>query len=295
MSFIDASYFVTELNIPNSGDVDIAPRIQWFINKYEPLFLQKLMGYPLYKAFVAGMNAIAPATPPQRMLNIIYGTEYTDAQGFLQKWKGLIVTDSPVFNLSGGLVYKTPQYLTAGATVGLVPGATTATFDGTAGTDDWRGWTPIITRGQLIMKPGIDYSWDPAIGLLTLLKVGDKFGNPEDFFVQFQVRLDGPPPASIDNSANESCIANYVYYWYRRSNVTQYSGIGEVMTGAENSVQANPRKKIASAWNEMHRWVKEFCAFMQTTQNADATMYPEWTLVNEHDALRHFAFMNPIF
>lgn len=293
MSFIDTSYFVAELNIPNSGDTAVAERIQWFINKYEPLFLQKLMGYPLYKAFVSGMNVALPSTPSQRLLNILYGTEYIDFNGLPQKWKGLIVTDSPVFNIAGGLAYKIPAYLTAGVTAGLVPGANSFTFDGTNGTDDWRGWTPILSRCNT-MKPGTDYSWDPALGRLILLRVGDKFGPSEDFFAQFQLRLDGQP-STVDLSANESCIANFVYYWYARAAATQSTGIGEVITNAENSINASPRKKLASAWNEMHQWVKEFCQFMEATQNTDPTIYPEWTISNAHDALRYFGFINPIF
>lgn len=292
MSFIDASYFVAELNIPNSGDLPVSERITWFIEKYEPEFLQKLMGYPLYKAFVAGMNVALPATPPQRLLDLLYGKEYADFQGYIQKWKGLIVTDSPVFNISGSLVYKKPLYLTAGVTIGLTPNANTATFDGTGGKDDWRGWVPIITRAG-VMKPGIDYSWDTVTGILVLLKPGDKFGNLEDFFVAFELRTDGLPAISL--SVNESLIANFVYYWYYRSAVTQSTGIGEVRTKAENSDNVSPRQKMISAWNEMHRWVKEFTAFMEASQMADPTIYPEWTNINKIDALRYFGFINPIF
>jgi hypothetical protein len=293
MSFIDASYFIGELTIPNSDSLSVAERITWFINKYEPEFLRKLMGYPLYKAFVAGMNVVLPATPAQRFLDILYGKEYTDFQGYVQKWNGLVVTDSPVFNLSGGLAYKKPVYLTAGITPGFIAGINTVTFNGSVPTDDWRGWTPIITRAG-IMKPEIDYSFNTVTGEVTLLRTGDKFNNNEDFFVQFELRTDGAVPV-IDLSANRSLIANYVYYWYRRSNATQYAGIGEVMTKAENSDNANPRRKIASAWNEMNTWVEEFCAFMQATQDATPLVYPEWTQVNKYDALKEFGFMNPIF
>lgn len=293
MSFIDASYFVGDLDIPNPGDQAIAERITYFINKYEPLFLQELFGYPLYKAFVAGMAVAPPATPAIRFLNILYGTEYTGFDGRVQKWKGIIVTDTPVFNISGGLAYKKPVYMVAGVTPGMIPNATTATFDGTNGTDDWRGWTPILTRA-LIMRPGVDYSWDIANGILALLIPGDKFGNNEDFFAAFDLRTDGSQ-AVIDLATNESCIANYVYVKYRRSSATQYTGIGEVVTNAENSANASPRKKVAGVWNGMYEWVREFCRFMEATQNADPTIYPEWTLQDEHHALETFGFMNPIF
>lgn len=292
MSLIDASYFVGEIGIPNSADVPTAERIAWFINKYEPLFLQKIMGYPLYKAFVAGMNVIPPATPDIRFLNILYGTEYTDIQGLPNKWKGLIVTDNPVFNLSGGLAYRKPEYLKVGITAGLIAGANTFTFDGTAGKPDWRGWTPVLTRSA-IMKPTIDYSWDVGNGILVLLGIGDKFNNNEDFFAEFQLRTDTTPSVGI--TTGESCIANYVYYWYRKSGVTQFTGIGEVMTSAENSINISPWKKVAGIWNEMSGWIKEFLAFMDAMQLTTPVTYPEWTTNNKIDALKAFGFMNPIF
>jgi hypothetical protein len=293
MSFIDASYFVGDLTIPNTDEPAVLQRLTWFIQKNEPVFLQKLMGYPLYKAFLAGINVVSPAVPNIKWLNILYGAEYTDFQGYIQKWKGLIVTDIPIYNLSGGYVYKAPQYLTAGVTIGLTPGATTATFDGTGGKDDWRGWIPVLTRTG-IMRPGVDYSWDTTTGQLALLKPNDKFGNAEDFFVAFQLRTDATVPI-IDMAVNESCIANYIYYKYRRDGATQYTGIGEVITTAENSTAVSPRKKAATIWNEMHCWVKEFLAFMEATQMADPTIYPEWTFNNRNDAYRYFGFMNPFF
>lgn len=293
MSFIDASYFVGDLNIPNTGDAPVAQRLTWFIEKYEPEFLQKLMGYPLYKAFLAGINVISPAVPDMKWLNILYGAEYTDFRGYLQKWKGLIVTDNPIYNLSGGYVYKAPQYLTAGVTVGLTPGLITATFDGTGGKDDWRGWIPVLSRVG-VMRPGVDYSWDTNTGTLTLLKVNDKFGPAEDFFAAFQLRTDATVPI-IDMAVSESCIANYVYYRFRRNNGSQTTDFGEVITNAENSVSVSPRKKVASVWNEMHEWTKEFLAFMEATQTLDPTVYPDWTLNNRNDAYRFFGFMNPFF
>lgn len=288
MSFIDASYFVGELSIPNSDEIPVLERINLFIQKYEPVFLQKLMGYPLYKAFVTGINVTAPATPDIRWLNILYGSEYTDRQGQLAKWKGLIVTDNPIYNLSGGYVSRKPEYLTAGETEGFPAGGNAVTFDGTMGTADLRGWTPVITRTG-VMRPGVDYSWDIATGVLTLLKPNDKFGPSEYFFMAFELRTD--PVIATGLVPNESLIANFVYYWLRRNSATQTAGIGEVITNAENSTNVSSRKKMASAWNEMRVWVREFISYME--QNA--ITYPEWTYTNEIDALKYFSFMNPIF
>jgi hypothetical protein len=290
MSLIDVSYFVQELQLPNTDQLAVSERLTGFISKYEPEFLQKLFGYPLYKAFVAGM-AITP--PDQRFLDILYGKEYTDLQGRLQRWKGIIVTDSPVFTLSGNLSYKKPVYITSGITAGFVPNTSAATLDGTNGTDDWRGWTPILYRDGAILFEDVDYSWVANTGVLTLLGDGNVFGNDEQLVAQFEQRTD--PINAPDVSGQESCIANYVYFKYKQNYATQTTDFGEVVTQAENSRNASPRKKMASAWNAMHYWVKEFCEFMEATQNADPTIYPEWTLPDEHHALNHFAFMNPIY
>lgn len=289
MSFIDASYFVADLNIPNSDNAAVLEKITWYIQKYEPEFLLKALGYPLYKVFAAGMNVVPPATPDIRFLNILYGREYTDLNGLLTKWDGLIVTDDPIFNLSGGYVYKKPQYLESGITPGLVPGANTAVFDGTGGKDDWRGWTPILQR-TAIMKPGIDYSWDTDSGTLHLLSPGDVFGNLEFFFSQFELRTNATV-AVIDLDVNQSIIANYVYYWFARNNTTKSTGIGEVRTESENSVMVSPRQKILSAWNEMSHQIKQLMKFLEANQ----AIYPEWSTTNEYETRKYFKFINPIF
>jgi hypothetical protein len=286
MSFIDASYFVGELNIPNSGDPAVQERITLFIQKYEPIFFRQLLGYPLYKAFVTGMNVTPPATPNVRFLNILYGCEYTSLSGYLTQWKGLIITDSPIYNLAGKFTYKKPQYLTAGVTPDFFAGVNTASFP------DWIGWTPIITRAG-VMKPNVDYSFDIDEGELTLLKTGDKFGNNEDFFVQFELRTDDVP--NIDLSMNESVIANFIYYWYYRSVATQSTGIGEVKTNAENAINDTPNQKMACAWNELSQRVEEFIEFMDTMTSTNPSLYPEWLWIHRYRVFRDFNFANPIF
>src|ERR1700722_9823945 len=112
MSLIDASYFVADLNIPNTDNAGVLERVNWYINKYEPDVLLKMMGYPLFKAFAASLAAVAPATPDPRFINLLYGIEYTNQAGRPKMWKGIIKTSNPVFTMLGGFVYKQPEYLT---------------------------------------------------------------------------------------------------------------------------------------------------------------------------------------
>lgn len=287
MSLIDASYFVAELNIPNTVDQAINERVAWTIQKYEPDFLQKLLGYPLYKAFVAGLNVTSPTVPDIRWTNLLYGAEYTDWNGYAQNWKGLIVTDTPVINMTGGFVYKKPQYLIAGISPDFAVGVSTETFT------DWIGWTPIIVRNILTMVPGVDYSYDKITGIITLLTGGDYFGLNEVLSVQFELRTD--PVTVTGGQPSQSCIANYVYYWYMRSLATQTTGTGEMQAQVENAKTVTARAKMVSAWNEMSEWVKEMNYYLQQSNSSQVPVYPEWTDVNKIGALRYFNFMNPFF
>jgi hypothetical protein len=284
--FIDETYFVGELTIPNTDQTPVLERLQWFIKKYEPIFLQKLFGYAFYKAFVAGINVTPPTTPDQRYLDILYGCEYTDYAGYLQKWKGLIVTDSPIYNLSGGLVYRKPEYLTAGVTNGLDVNATSATFL------DWIGWTPQITRIGF-MEPGVDYNFDSASGIFSLLKVGDKFGNGEKFKVEFDLRTDAVPV--IDFGEKESIIAYYVYYWFYRSSSTSSTGVGEIRYNPDGALIDNPNQKMAFAWNQIVERVEDLVWFMDLKNSGSPQIYPEFVWQNRYDALNEFRFMNTIF
>jgi hypothetical protein len=84
------------------------------------------------------------------------------------------------------LPYHAPVQLQAGVTVGLVAGATSFTFDGTAGTPDWRGYDIFPERiGQGTMIRGVGYSWNISTGRFDLLAGGDIFQPGEYFNITF--------------------------------------------------------------------------------------------------------------
>lgn len=289
---IDKSYFVGDLNIPNTGDLPVSERLTWFILLNEPDFLQKLLGYPLYKVFIAGLNVTPPTTPEQRFIDILYGKEYTDLNGLQRKWQGLIVTDNPTLNLAGGYVYRKPEYVTIGLTPGTVSGVNTLTFDGTNGSADWRGWVPVITRVG-VMKPDVDYSWNKDTGVLTLLKPEDIFGNLEYFFVEFELRNSDVTAPGF--TTNQSLIAQYIYYWYVRDAATQNTGIGQVITNAENATNVSPRRKLATIWNAMHYWCVDFINFIEAMNQQTPVLYPEWQWDQKANVICEFGFCNPFF
>jgi hypothetical protein len=84
---IDKSYFVGELNIPGAGDEAVEDRLNYFIKIYEPELLRTLVGYELFKAFMAGYKT------EQKYKDLLNGKEYTDSNGKLQKWDGLRIID----------------------------------------------------------------------------------------------------------------------------------------------------------------------------------------------------------
>jgi len=81
-NLVSLSFFVGDINIPNTGQPAVGSRVTEYINKYEPECLLKLFGYPLYKVF--GSEA------SQRMTDLLNGVEYVDYEGYTQKWKGLV-------------------------------------------------------------------------------------------------------------------------------------------------------------------------------------------------------------
>jgi hypothetical protein len=92
MALIDASYFIGEINIPSTGAQDVAQRLGLFIEQYEPQLLRDVLGYPLYKAFAAGLAA---GSPDQRWVDLRDGKEYPDYSGYTQRWDGILIKKSP--------------------------------------------------------------------------------------------------------------------------------------------------------------------------------------------------------
>jgi hypothetical protein len=77
---INSSFFIRGLSIPNTEK--IADKIQFFIAKYEPECLVKILGYPLFKLLGSESSA--------RMTSLLSGSEYVDSYGILAKWEGLV-------------------------------------------------------------------------------------------------------------------------------------------------------------------------------------------------------------
>lgn len=82
-NIIDSSFFDgTELSIANTSQENVLEQLNGFITKYEKECLVKLLGYPLYVAFIDNMA-------DQRMVDLLEGVQYT-LNGKLAEWQGLV-------------------------------------------------------------------------------------------------------------------------------------------------------------------------------------------------------------
>lgn len=75
---IDYTFFVGEINIPNSSKAEVKSKLNLFIDKYEKELLQQLLGYPLWKLYDADPT-------PQRFQDLINGVDYDNSH-----WRGLV-------------------------------------------------------------------------------------------------------------------------------------------------------------------------------------------------------------
>ncbi|MBV5335114.1 MAG: hypothetical protein JZU49_04840 [Sulfuricurvum sp.] len=84
--FIDSSYFVGEINIPNADKN--ATSLTQAIGQYEKEILIQLLGYKLYAALVADCTNGVPAN--QIYKDLVEGAEFTIAESDVTlKWEGL--------------------------------------------------------------------------------------------------------------------------------------------------------------------------------------------------------------
>lgn len=67
-------------------------------------------------------------------------------------------------------------------------------------------------------------------------------------------------------------IANYIYYYWQRSQDTQTMGTGTVKSKNTNSIISSAADKVSRAWNEMRDIVWSIIRFMKL----NAATYPEY-------------------
>jgi hypothetical protein len=102
MPLIDRTYFIGEINIPNTNQLAVQENLDFLISKREPEILIQLFGYEMYKAFVAGLQE---DPVPHRWIDLRDGADFT-YNGELRHWMGLIAkSDEPKESLIANYVY----------------------------------------------------------------------------------------------------------------------------------------------------------------------------------------------
>jgi hypothetical protein len=271
MSLIDRTYFVGELNIPNTNQVAIGSAVDLFIEQYEDQFLNEVLGYTLYKALKAGLQVVPVA---QKWTDLIEGVEYTDNNSKTKFWKGLVTQPPTVLNALDAL---NPIDIVVGR--GDLYDPTPAT-NSTTIPSALVGKTFIFEKrafGKLIAG---EYS---VVGN-TLTLASGQFANGDVYTYKAATLAIN----TTTGTNKKSLIANYIYYWYQRNNHTQSATTGEVKPANENAVITSPALKLVRAWNEMSSWVCDLVDYL----NAKKDDYTEWIDQDVYCMLRKFRPIN---
>jgi hypothetical protein len=280
MPLIDRSYFVGELNIPNTDRPEIQERLDLFIETYETELLRDLLGYPLYKAF---MNGLQGAPVDQKWTNLLEGVEYTDQSDRLTKWRGLV-------SLPLDLVNAIDASNTITIVVGrgtLIDGQSGLLLDPIIGTNSVPLPSSLIGKDFIVEQRGVGQlssdEWS-ITGDNRLQLASGQFGDGDKYFYKAATLSLN----TVTGNAKKSLIANYVYWHWMADQVSQTVGLGEAATKAENATMVSPAAKMHRAWNEMIRWVEEMVCYLDTKRS----IYPEWQDMNRYKFSRQFTTTN---
>lgn len=258
---INRTYFIGELNVPNAQvpDSPDSEVLDMFLSKYEPEFLEKLLGYSLYQALLTGLVQDPIASKWIALLN---GTTYT-SNTKTKRWRGIVSTPGTVIDSS--MLVSSPFAI-------LVDGP--GEYDPESAQSDLI--IPEGLRGQAftfeqraagLLDEGVDYVISEDGEKLTLLN-GIEFNSGGRFFFEFNsIALN-----TVAGTSKSSMIANYVYYWFTKDAYTQTASMGEVKTVTENAISVAPGLKMIRAWNEMSEWIDEMVSYI----NSGHYEYPEW-------------------
>jgi hypothetical protein len=268
---IDRTYFVGDLNIPNTSQAAIGSQVDLFIEQYEEQFLNEVLGYSLYKALKAGLQVVPVA---QMWTDLIEGVEYTDANSKVRFWKGLVTQPPTVLNALDAL-NPIDIVVGRGQLYDPTPATTSTTIPAAL-----VGKTFIFEQrgvGKLIAG---EYS---VVGN-TLTLIGSQFA-VDDVYTYKSATL------AINTSTGtnkKSLIANYVYYWYQRNNHTQTATTSEVKPANENATVASPAVKMVRAWNEMSSWVWDLVDYLDAKKDD----YTQWADQDVYCMLRKYRPIN---
>ena len=297
---IDTSYFVGELNIPNTDSPAILERLTWFINKYEVEILRDVLGTDLYRAFMdalgqgEGVNTgyatggirpdlwiMADATPGFASGQTAYYdltlsewtyTVFLVGHGPLQPGAD-IVMDANGFHWikSGYIIQSGESYM-----ISFVPKPISIVNPSVVST-----YANVI-NGILDPTKGVDNKWKWLLNGLEYTGLDARMHKWQGFIA---VADDTAPPKSL--------LANGIYYYWMRNTSTFSVGTGEKIANAEGMINASNAAKASNAWNEMVTWLHEMIWFLDTfTSGQNQLFNPQWWLQNRYYLLKKYKKIN---
>lgn len=270
---INSSYFIGDLNIPHTASPEVAATLNTIITQREKEYLNKLLGYELYKAFI---NGLAVTTPAQRYLDILLGQEYTGFDSRLHKWEGLI--DTSIDNSQNNVSATTGLFFTVGAPNGPIDGSTIynnsaiynfpySVFQRSYGALELlKADNSNIATADIANVPSGGFSW---------LK-GIKFSLNDKYLITL-----ANPIVTVTSTtaalAPSSPIADYCFYWWLCQKHSLTASIGQVKQKTQNGSVVSEKYKACKAYNAMVDKSAKLYFFLY----ANASIYPEFVPNNE--------------
>lgn len=274
MGLIDSTYFVGEINIPNSqlANSGVPELLATLIEVREPEFLRKVLGYELSRDFITGLSQLVI---DPKWTNLLQGVEYTDMNGRLNKWNGLlqfpgsnIIAIDAIGN-KDIVVDRGQQYdPISDSSTTIIP----ANLVGKPFSIEQRNF------GTLRVD---EYS---IAGNVLTLGGGRKFISGDTYFYRSTYIAINTTNGIIKKSP----IANYVYWHYMTNNHTQTSAMGEVKGSSENAQSSNPTLKLVQAWNQMSECLCDLWLYLDTNY----TVYTQWEQSRQMVSRQHFGRTN---
>ena len=221
MSIITIADFKGERNIAGTENSGTRENLQFFIDKYEPKFLKKLLGSALANEFIAGITLVNLDEVGLTTVSPTFTGADIDANGEVQ-----VYTEN--FNFKRLLSVHVNGEQITGSGYNILNGKVN-------GLGGFYGTTVPIKFTFV--------SSNAPIGDEVIAVPGDIL--PKWLYI-------------LNDTDLKPMLVDYIYYWYIRNEVTLTATIGEVSSKGENSVRASSVDKQVSSWNEMVEMARAF-------------------------------------
>jgi hypothetical protein len=267
---IDQSYFIGGLHVAGLDVPAVQEKLNRYIVRYEPEYLERALGYELATNFLAALTV----DPIDDMwLPLLTGATFTNSYGILDKWKGFIQSSENInytFNTSiKGFAWIVGQ---AGSPVAGDSSFSDSRLLNKQFIIERIGYGTLFKEGD---EGVVNADFSMSGSTITLLN-GDTFAPLEKYYIHL---------LSIGSTINYtginiSPIANYVYFYYMRDNATQTTRNSEKSSKSANATDASPANKQRAAWNDMVWMNKKLYGYLKAN-NVTYGYNPNYNICNE--------------